>query len=78
MAHTLKHVVIFTHHQVHAESSCSLISACFLLSEMTDEGLALLKMCCSSEALHILEPLVSKDQVYQERPREIAFPTLFP
>lgn len=78
MTHTLKYVVIFTHHQVHAESSCSLISACFLLSEMTDEGLAMLKICCSDSVLRTLDLLVSKDQIYEERPRKILFPALFP
>lgn len=36
---------------------------------MTDECLALLKMCCSSAVLHTLELLVSKDQMYKAHTR---------
>lgn len=39
---------------------------------MTDECLALLKMCCSSAALHTLELLVSKDQMYKAHTRKAA------
>lgn len=42
---------------------------CFLLSETTDECLALLRTCCSSAALHTLELLVSKDQTYNTHTR---------
>lgn len=36
---------------------------------MTDECLALLKPCCGPAALHALELLVSKDQMYEARAR---------